>query len=37
MTDQLDLIYERVLVVRCQAGDEAAFAELVTRYDARLR
>jgi RNA polymerase sigma-70 factor (ECF subfamily) len=36
MTDQLDLIYERVLVVRCQAGDEAAFAELVARYDARL-
>jgi RNA polymerase sigma-70 factor (ECF subfamily) len=37
MTDQLDLIYERVLVVRCQAGDEGAFAELVGRYDARLR
>lgn len=37
MTDQLDLIYERVLVVRCQAGDEAALAELVARYDARLR
>ena len=37
MSDQLDLIYERVLVVRCQAGDEAAFAELVQRYDARLR
>jgi RNA polymerase sigma-70 factor (ECF subfamily) len=37
MSDELDLIYERVLVVRCQAGDEAAFAELVGRYDARLR
>jgi RNA polymerase sigma-70 factor (ECF subfamily) len=37
MTDQLDLIYERVLVVRCQAGDEAALAELVERYSARLR
>ncbi len=37
MSDQLDLIYERVLVVRCQAGDEAAFAELVARYAARLR
>jgi RNA polymerase sigma-70 factor (ECF subfamily) len=36
MTDQLDLIYERVLVVRCQAGDEAALAELVQRYSARL-
>jgi RNA polymerase sigma-70 factor (ECF subfamily) len=37
MTDPLDLIYERVLVVRCQAGDEAALAELAARYDARLR
>jgi len=37
MTDQLDLIYERVLVVRCQAGDEGAFTELVARYDVRLR
>jgi RNA polymerase sigma-70 factor (ECF subfamily) len=37
MTDELDLIYERVLVVRCQAGDEAALAELVGRYDTRLR
>ncbi len=37
MSDELDLIYERVLVVRCQAGDEGAFAELVARYDARLR
>ena len=36
MTDQLDLIYERVLVVRCQAGDEDAFTELVGRYNARL-
>ncbi|MEX2173356.1 MAG: sigma-70 family RNA polymerase sigma factor [Pirellulaceae bacterium] len=36
MTDQLDLIYERVLVVRCQAGDEGAFAELVERYSPRL-
>ncbi|MCI0360413.1 MAG: sigma-70 family RNA polymerase sigma factor [Planctomycetaceae bacterium] len=37
MSDELDLIYERVLVVRSQAGDEDAFAELVARYDARLR
>jgi RNA polymerase sigma-70 factor, ECF subfamily len=37
MNDSLDLIYERVLVVRCQTGDEAAFAELVARYEARLR
>jgi len=37
MSDELDLIYERVLVVRSQAGDEAAFAELVARYEPRLR
>ena len=37
MSDELDLIYERVLVVRSQAGDETALAELVGRYDARLR
>ena len=37
MTDPLDRIYERVLVLRCQAGDEAAFAELVGRYAPRLR
>jgi len=32
-----DRIYERLLVLRCQTGDEAAFAELVGRYHARLR
>jgi len=38
MTDpQLDRLYERVLVLRCQTGDEAAFAELVARYSPRLR
>jgi RNA polymerase sigma-70 factor (ECF subfamily) len=38
MTDpQLDRLYERVLVVRCQAGDAAAFAELIQRYQPRLR
>ena len=37
MTGPLDRIYERVLVLRCQAGDEAAFAELVARYAPRLR
>ena len=37
MTDQAEFIYERLLVVRAQAGDEAAFAELVERYSPRLR
>ncbi len=37
MTDQADLIYERLLVVRAQAGDNAAFAELVERFSPRLR
>jgi RNA polymerase sigma-70 factor, ECF subfamily len=37
MTEPADRLYERVLVLRCQAGDEAALAELVGRYDARLR
>src|SRR2546423_8731433 len=36
MTDLADRLYERVLVLRCQAGDEAAFAELVQRYHPRL-
>lgn len=37
MIDPADRLYERVLVLRCQAGDEAAFAELVERYQPRLR
>ena len=37
MTDATDRLYERLLVLRCQAGDEAAFAELVQRYQPRLR
>src|SRR5437764_10731951 len=37
VSDPADELYERVLVVRCQAGDEAAFAELVERYQPRLR
>jgi RNA polymerase sigma-70 factor, ECF subfamily len=37
MNDPAELIYERVLVVRAQAGDEAAFAELIERYSPRLR
>src|SRR3954463_4307193 len=37
MTDQAEQIYERLLVVRAQAGDDAAFAELVERFSPRLR
>jgi RNA polymerase sigma-70 factor (ECF subfamily) len=37
MIDQAELIYERLLVIRCQTGDEMAFAELVERYSPRLR
>jgi RNA polymerase sigma-70 factor, ECF subfamily len=37
MADGVEQLYERVLVLRCQAGDEAAFAELVGRYGPRLR
>ncbi len=37
MNDRTDRIYEQVLVVRCQAGDERAFEELVALYSPRLR
>jgi RNA polymerase sigma-70 factor (ECF subfamily) len=37
MSLKLDRIYQSVLVLRCQAGDEAAFAELVACYQPRLR
>jgi len=37
MSDPADRIYERLMVLRCQAGDEAAFGELVERYGPRLR
>jgi RNA polymerase sigma-70 factor (ECF subfamily) len=37
MDDQTEQLYLRVLVLRCQARDEAAFAELVERYTPRLR
>ena len=36
MNESLDLIYERLLVLRCQAGDEGALAELIERYQPRL-
>jgi RNA polymerase sigma-70 factor (ECF subfamily) len=37
MTDATDRLYEQVLVLRCQSGDEAAFTEIVERYQPRLR
>jgi RNA polymerase sigma-70 factor, ECF subfamily len=37
MSVQADRIYEHLLVLRCQAGDGAAFAELVERFAPRLR
>ena len=37
MSDPAELIYERLLVVRAQTGDEAALAELVERFSPRLR
>ena len=37
MSEQIDRLYQRLLVLRCQTGDETAFAELVARYHARLR
>ena len=37
MTDAADRLYERVLILRCQARDEAAFEEIVARYTPRLR
>ena len=37
MSDESERLYERLLVVRCQAGDEAAYRELVGRFSPRLR
>jgi RNA polymerase sigma-70 factor, ECF subfamily len=37
MTDSADRVYRSVLVVRCQAGDRAAFEELLGLYQPRLR
>jgi RNA polymerase sigma-70 factor (ECF subfamily) len=37
MTDSAERVYRTVLVVRCQAGDRAAFEELVELYQPRLR
>ena len=37
MTDPAERMVERLLVVRCQAGDESALAELIERYAPRVR
>ena len=37
MSDVTKRLYEPLLVVRCQVGDENAFEELVIRYNPRLR
>jgi RNA polymerase sigma-70 factor (ECF subfamily) len=37
MTDQAERIYERLLVLRCQTGDEDAYRELVGRFGPRLQ
>lgn len=37
MPESTDPLYEELLVARCQAGDELAFAEVVGRYGPRIR
>jgi RNA polymerase sigma-70 factor, ECF subfamily len=37
MSDEADRLYERLLVVRCQTGDQLAYRELIDRYSPRLR
>jgi RNA polymerase sigma-70 factor (ECF subfamily) len=37
MNQPLDRIYQRLLVLRCQTGDQRAFEELVGRFHDRLR
>jgi len=37
MTDAAERLREQLLVLRCQAGDDVAFAELVESYHPRLR
>ena len=37
MSDQNERLYDRLLVIRCQAGDEDAYRELISRYAPRLR
>ncbi len=37
VNDGLSRVYERILILRCQAGDELALAELIALYSPRLR
>lgn len=37
MTDEAERLFERLLVLRCQTGDEDAYRELVGRFGPRLR
>lgn len=37
MGDEAERLYERLLVLRCQTGDDAAYRELVQRFGPRLR
>lgn len=37
MSDQAERLYERLLVMRCQTGDDDAYRELVGRFGPRLR
>jgi RNA polymerase sigma-70 factor (ECF subfamily) len=37
MNDPTERLYQRLLVVRCQSGDEEAYCELVGRFGPRLR
>jgi RNA polymerase sigma-70 factor (ECF subfamily) len=37
MSDEAERLYERLLVLRCQTGDDNAYRELVGRFGPRLR
>jgi RNA polymerase sigma-70 factor, ECF subfamily len=37
MADLADRLYQRLLVLRCQTGEETAFDEVIERYGPRLR
>ena len=37
MSDEAERLYERLLVLRCQTGDDDAYRELVGRFGPRLR